>query len=203
MKLIYTIILIFSLISCECINDINTPRENIPEQNSLFNLINLSSKHQNLDIYNNDIFIERLVYKNTNANFTKYISGNSIVNSRINNNAILVTPVSLIENEKYIGFIFDFNASLNLLYSEELQSNNFRIWNLNNKNINFRIFSNNYLDNIEVPLKSNSSKFQLQSASYQIIVNYDNITIESSIQINSNKKYEIIICNNELLTLDY
>jgi hypothetical protein len=195
--------MLFSLISCECINDINTPRENIPEQNSLFNLINLSSKNQNLDIYNNDIFIERLIYKNTKTNNTKYISGNSILNSRINNTAILVTPVSFIENEKYIGFIFDFNSSLNLIYNSELQDNNFRIWNLSNKNINFRIFSNNYLDNIEVPLKSISNQFQLINSSYQIIVNYDDKIIESSIQINSNKKYEIIVCNNELLTIDY
>ncbi len=203
MKTIISIFLLSIFVSCECINDYDTPRENIPEQNSSLNLINLSVKRKSLDIYNNDIFIEKLVYKNSEQNFTKYISGNSIINSRVDGTSIFATPVSLLENEKYIGFIFDFNSSLNLSYSIELKENNIRIWNLKNENVSFRIFSNDILENFDLPFKNYANRLNLQDGSYQIIITYSGKSIESNIQVNQNNRFELIIYNDELIKFEY
>src|SRR5690606_38498475 len=105
-------------------------KENIPDQNSNLQVVNLSNNYKSLEAFSNDIYIEKLNYKEVKNNSAKYISGNSILNLRHNDKVVLASGLKLEENKNYFSVIFDNNSSISSIYKESISEDNLRIWNL-------------------------------------------------------------------------
>lgn len=203
MKFISILILSLFIISCECVNEVNTAKENIPEQNSNLNLVNLSSKHRNIKVYSNDIFIEEKNYNSFESESKKYISGNSIVNIRKNDEILLVNSVELFENQNYIAFVYDFNSSLLLQYAEKLIDNNLRFWNFTNSALSIKLFNANTLESVDISSRKISKSFSLNQGVYTLNYTVNNLPKEITFEIKQNKKLDICFSSENALKFEY
>ncbi len=203
MKFISILILSLLIISCECVNEVDTAKENIPEQNSSINLVNLSAKHKTLKVYSNDIFIEDKNYNIFENEAKKYISGNSIINVRKNSEILLVNSVELESKENYIAFIYDFNTSLQLKYASKLKDNNFRLWNLTSSNTSIKLFNTNTLESFDINSREISNLHLLNEGFYTLTYTINGLLKESSFEIKQNKKLDICIIEDNILKFEY
>jgi len=203
MKFISILILSLFIISCECVNEVDTAKENIPEQNANLNLVNLSSKYKNINVYSNDIFIEEKNYNTFESESKKYISGNSIINIRKNDEILLVNSVELLENQNYIAFVYDFNSSLLLQYAEKLTTNNLRFWNFTSSALSIKIFNANTLETIDISSRKISKSFELNEGLYTLNYTINNLPNEITIELKQNKKLDICFSGENALKFEY
>lgn len=203
MKFISILILSLFIISCECVNEVDTAKENIPEQNSNLNLVNLSSKHRNIKVYSNDIFIEEKNYNSFESESKKYISGNSIVNIRKNDKILLVNSVELFENQDYIAFVYDFNSSLLLHYAEKLTESNLRFWNFTSSALSIKLFNANTLESVDISSRKISKSFELNQGVYTLNYTVNNLPKEITFEIKQNKKIDICFSSENALKFEY
>lgn len=202
MKVIFSIILIFLLYSCECVNNYETPKENIPEQNSNLQIVNLSYNYKSLEAFSNDIYIEKLNYKEVKNNSAKYISGNSILNLRHNDKVVLASGLKLEENNNYFSVIFDNNSSISSIYKESISENNLRIWNLNYNDVSIRIFNLNINENYSLSPREVSGVYNLPNGTYQIVYTINNQDFDFEFIISSNKVYELCFNKSEFSPIE-
>lgn len=193
------LLIIFSLLSCECVNDVNTDKENIPNQNTEISIINLLDNNRNLSTYCNDIFIEDLGFKVYNSIPKKYMSGRFVLSFREKDEVIYISSLNLLESERYFSFIYEIQKQKRFIIRPAIK-NNIRVWNLNDSSIDLTLFSNNFLYNSII--KSNSvEEFQINNFPVNFNLSLNGLNINKDINLNNIS--EIVIYNNQILTFEY
>lgn len=190
---------IFSLLACECVNDVNTEKENIPNQNTEISIINLLDNNKSLATYCNDIFIEDLDFKVYNSIPKKYMSGRFVLSFREKEEVIYISSLNLLESERYFSFIYENQKQKRFIIRQAIK-NNIRVWNLNDTSIDLTLFSNNFLYNSVI--KNNSiEEFQINNFPVNFNLSLNGLNINKDINLNNIS--EIVIYNNQILTFEY
>lgn len=190
---------IFSLLACECVNDVNTEKENIPNQNTEISIINLLDNNKSLATYCNDIFIEDLDFKVYNSIPKKYMSGRFVLSFREKEEVIYISSLNLLESERYFSFIYENQKQKRFIIRPAIK-NNIRVWNLNDTSIDLTLFSNNFLYNSVI--KNNSiEEFQINNFPVNFNLSLNGLNINKDINLNNIS--EIVIYNNQILTFEY
>ncbi len=190
---------IFSLLACECVNDVNTEKENIPNQNTEISIINLLDNNKSLATYCNDIFIEDLDFKVYNSIPKKYMSGRFVLSFREKEEVIYISSLNLLESERYFSFIYENQKQKRFIIRQAIK-NNIRVWNLNDTSIDLTLFSNNLLYNSVI--KNNSiEEFQINNFPVNFNLSLNGLNINKDINLNNIS--EIVIYNNQILTFEY
>ena len=190
---------IFSLLACECVNDVNTEKENIPNQNTEISIINLLDNNKSLATYCNDIFIEDFAFKVYNSIPKKYMSARFVLSFREQEEVIYISSLNLLESERYFSFIYENQKQKRFIIRQAIK-NNIRVWNLNDTSIDLTLFSNNFLYNSVI--KNNSiEEFQINNFPVNFNLSLNGLNINKDINLNNIS--EIVIYNNQILTFEY
>lgn len=191
--------LIFLITSCECVNDVETDKENIPNQNTGLYVINLLDKFPTLSTYCNDLFIEDVSFKVFNNSPKKYMSGNFVLNFREDKDVVYVASLNLLDSMNYFSFIYENNNQTRFIIKPTLKSN-IRVWNLSNSPLDLTIFNNNLLFN-SVLANNSVEEFSVNSFPVQFTLNLNGLNISQNISLNNIS--EIVVYKNQVMKLEY
>ncbi len=207
-------LVLFVAIGCECVPDINTPKEITPSDyaNSLF--INVSSKYEKLKIESDEVVvIDELLNPQTEFKYYKVWSGNRYlrVTETTNQNTILNLPVSFKNKDYYTIVFYNIGSRMKSIILRdsisELKPTNFSNYRIisaieNNSPLNIeihrdseKIFSFNNLYN------SISDYNSLNGGNYLIkVVDSENKKVLKEMEFNCqlNSIYNILISGNIL-----
>ena len=201
MKLIiYFVLAMLFFHSCECVNDINTDKENIPEQNSNLFLINLTSTYKNISVYCNEIFIESIEQRKYTQTSKKYLSGNFILNFRDNDEVIFLNNINLVKDTTYFSFLYEINSNLKFSLERIIDKQSIRIWNLSNFSDEITLFNNELLYNYSLN-KFSTETIQIDKFPTNFNLIYSDGSQNKNIVVN--KRSEIIIYNEQILAFEY
>ncbi len=148
---LFGIIILSSIInSCECVPDINTPKEITPSDYSLSMFINATSKYDKLMIESDEVVVnENLTNSETELKYIKVWSGNRYLRVIENQNTILNLPVSFKKQDYYTVVFYNFGSKLksmivkdSILQLSPINFSNYRIITAieNNIPLNIEIF---------------------------------------------------------------
>ena len=191
--------LIFLITSCECVNDVETDKENIPNQNTGLYVINLLDRFPTLSTYCNDLFIEDVSFKVFNNSPKKYMSGNFVLNFRKDKDVVYVASLNLLDSMNYFSFIYENNNQTRFIIKPALKSN-IRVWNLSNSPLDLTIFNNNLLFN-SVLANNSVEEFPVNSFPVQFTLNLNGLNISQNISLNNIS--EIVVYKNQVMKLEY
>jgi len=188
------LLLSFFLFSCECVTDIDTPKQFQPLESVSVNIVNTNFTFRNLEIFSFETKLGEVNFESLENNYISLPIGSNRVKLYDKNSGLLVYSgvVSLVENNSYTLIVHgnEFSPEISILKHKEL----------NNKS-NIYLFNSVYNseDKLKVVINQNDTLMHKQDIDVAngnvsiIIMESDDVLNFHQFQAINNKNYFIIL----------